>query len=699
MNKPRMSSEAVEAIERQKTLLQISRFYNPDFKRTWESITELATPVLHSDRTSIWSLTEDGSRMICEDLFICSTSEHSSGMELDSNLYPSYFNAMETSRYIDASDGENDPRTSEFTTGYLLPLNIKSLLDVPIRLDGKLSGVICFEYVGEIHTWSLEEKEFAASMADLVSAKFEALERSRTEKELASSEMRYRNILDHAMIGIFRNTLDGSIVYANDAMAAILEYESVEELCQAKAFDFYPSKEAREEMVQTMLEKKSLRNLNLLLISKKGNPKQCVINSFLEGDQIVGMIMDNTTQQTILKDLEESKVLAEASDRLKTSLLANMSHELRTPMNSILGFSELMMNDTDNEETQSYCIKIHNAGKRLMHTLKTILELADMETTRSKLDLKEVNLLKILSSILPPFQSMAREKGLYLVSKLDLDITVIADDKLIKPVIQNLIDNAIKFTDEGGVTIDTSLQSKNGTDWVLIRVKDTGIGIEPEDFDHIFQEFRQASEGYNRRYEGTGLGLTLSNKMTHLMGGEITVESELGSGSLFTIWLPVSGVNDVSNVNIVNNVNNVNNVNSVNSVSEGAIADDIPSILVVEDNEDNAELVKLYLKDGCHIDRASDSATALQMADNKQYQVVLLDINLGIGMDGLQFVEELRTRKSYIDTPIIAITGYTMDKDREKIMNTGCTHYIAKPFTKSMIVNELTKALNTTKKS
>lgn len=561
---------ALEAVERQKTLFEISRLYNTDFNKIWQIITEKASETLLADRVGIWKLTEENSKLICEDVFTRSSATHDSGSELFYDGYPAYFRALETSRYIDSSNGLTDPRTKELTDIYLVPLNIRSLLDVPVRKRGALSGVLCFEYTGRIRHWSPEKKEFAASLADLVSGKFEALER-----ELAQIE------------------------------------------------------------------------------------------------------------------LNEARKQAEESDRLKTSLLANMSHELRTPMNSILGFSELMLNDSDDPEVAFYTKKIHGAGKRLMNTLQAILELADLETTRSRLTLSDVDLMKILVQLLSPFQNMAYEKGLYFVTEFDNRINVKADENLLKLVFRNLMDNAVKFTESGGISVETAFTNKEGLDWALVQIKDTGIGIAAEDLDRIFQEFRQVSEGYNRRYEGTGLGLTLSSKMIRMMGGDITVESELGLGSIFTVWLPlvsvVSGKSETTTISTEEKKQNP----SVKVYRPPVL----PLVLVVEDNEDNAEIVKLYLKSHYRIDRAPEGITALKMAEQKKYNAILMDINLGTGMDGLRIIKELRSRNDYLNTPIIAITGYTMTSDKEKIMEAGCTHYLAKPFTKSRLVSTMSEAL------
>jgi len=312
-----------------------------------------------------------------------------------------------------------------------------------------------------------------------------------------------------------------------------------------------------------------------------------------------------------------------------------------------------------------------------------------METTRSKILFKEVDLHEVLSSVLSPFQPQASEKGLYLMTEIDTRHKAWGDENLLKLVFQNLIDNAFKFTIAGGITVETTLKKSDGENWALIRFKDTGIGIDSESFEQIFQEFRQASEGYDRRYEGTGLGLTLSNKMIQLMGGKITIESKVGLGSTFTVWLSVLSAGSKPTDKAMSQ----SQESQVLPVQETPSLQELPVVLVVEDNEDNAEIVKLFLKSKYRIDRASDRTTALKMAENKQYKAVLLDINLGIGMNGLQIVRELRSQKSYQNTPIIAITGYTMAEDRDKIMSAGCSHYIAKPFTKSIIVNVMAQAM------
>ena len=680
-----------EGMGRQKCLFEISRLFQSDFQKIWEAITEQSSAILKADRVSIWSLSLPGNLLVCEDLFIRRTRSHSREENFDCSLYPAYLRALEESRFIDAESGVTDPRTCEFSNDYLVPLGILSLLDVPVRKGGELYGVICFEYTEKFRSWSLEEKEFAASLADLLSAKLETRDRRQTEKELSSSQQRYRNMVDHALIGIFRTKPDGTILFANSALVKMVHIDRMEDLVKRNVQEFYKNPDDRKKFLELLEREQMVRNFEVDMVTNKGTGITCLINAYLEEASVVGMIMDITDQKKILKDLQESRIKAEESSRLKSSLLANMSHEFRTPMNSILGFSELLLNDSHDPDTVFYTRKIHASGRRLMNTLQAILELADLETSQENLEIREIDLTRVLSNVTTAYRAQASTRGLYLLTEFATQLTVLADEKLLKPVFENLIDNAVKFTEEGGVTIETALVETDGSFQARIQFKDTGIGIARENFDTIFEEFRQASEGFNRTYEGTGLGLTLSRKMVEMMGGRITLESESGLGSIFTVWLPAicRGIptDTPAEEKQIPELTAPGKVRVYSPVQ-------LPLVLIVEDNEDNAEIVRLYLKSLCRVDRASDGKSALKMIAKNQYQVIMMDINLGTGLDGLKIAHEIREMENYRNVPIIAITGYTMSGDRGKILQGGCTHYIAKPFNKALLTNIITEVLS-----
>jgi len=342
------------------------------------------------------------------------------------------------------------------------------MLDVPIRKGGKLSGVICFEHLERPVSWTQEEKEFAASLADLISAKFESVERLKAEKERKATEERYKNVLEYALIGIYHSTPSGQLLFVNRAMRSILEIETHDDLSSIKIEEFYKNPDNRNILLDRLEKDNVLRDFEVELKSLKNNPRTVLINAYKEDHQIVGMMMDITIQKGALKALNEALSKAEESDRLKTSLLANMNHELRTPMNAILGFSELMLSESEDPEAIFYSKKIHNAGKRLMNTLQAILELADLETSKARLIIRDIELKNILNEVIFPFLGMATEKGLYLVTEFTNKICVRADENLLRLVFRNLLDNAVKFTEEGGITIETQVKETDRSTWALI---------------------------------------------------------------------------------------------------------------------------------------------------------------------------------------------------------------------------------------
>ena len=239
------------------------------------------------------------------------------------------------------------------------------------------------------------------------------------------------------------------------------------------------------------------------------------------------------------KELLAAKEKVEQSDKLKSNILANMQHEFRTPLISIQGFSKILTEEIDNAEHRELSKYIFTSGQRLLNTLNSILFMSNFESNNISVMLSKYNLSQELQIIASPFEAAAVERNLGF--KLDLceDIFITIDPDLFSQAIKNLLDNAVKFTKNGGISITSKIVTEDSKNWVTIMIQDTGIGIKECDHKIIFEPLRQASEGLARNYDGSGLGLTLSQKMIELMNGKITLESEFNSGSTFTVWLPV----------------------------------------------------------------------------------------------------------------------------------------------------------------
>ncbi|MGC3948366.1 MAG: ATP-binding protein [Chryseolinea sp.] len=240
-------------------------------------------------------------------------------------------------------------------------------------------------------------------------------------------------------------------------------------------------------------------------------------------------------QQTV-KDLRVAKDMAEEMNRLKTNFLSNMSHEIRTPINGILGLSQVIDMETENPDIKSYVKLQQQSGQRLLNTITSILDLSRLEAKHSQLALKQIDITKLTLECIHSLASLARQKDLsFSYHPADKPLLCLADETMLYQVINNIVGNAIKFTDKGGVEVSTSALNTSA----LITVRDTGIGISEEFLPRIFNSFEQESSGRSRSHEGSGLGLSISKKYIELLGGEITVQSEKDTGSTFEIVLPL----------------------------------------------------------------------------------------------------------------------------------------------------------------
>ncbi len=397
---------------------------------------------------------------------------------------------------------------------------------------------------------------------------------------------------------------------------------------------------------------------------------------------------DITERKKTEFELIRSKEKAEEMNRLKSVFLANMSHELRTPMVGILGFSQILkdqLTGTSNVEMAELLIK---SGRRLLTTLESILEFSQLESNQVFINNVRVNVGEKVNNLVENFSDHLIEKKLSLKVELKCkELNVFVDDRLFSQALNNIIDNAIKFTLKGGVTIEIDRVLERNIIWSAVRVSDTGIGISREKQKVIFEDFRQASEGKARNFEGNGLGLTVAKKIIEMLNGYITVESELGMGSQFTIYLPAI----VSDNNAVKKILTANDNNNGKRDGNG---NHLPEILLVEDNEMNKEVVKIYLKNICQVDYAKDDKTAIQLSAQKKYKTVLMDINLGNGLSGIEVMKKIKELNGYNDIPFVAITGYAMHGDKEKLLEEGCSYYLSKPFLKKDLIELVEKLIN-----
>ena len=380
-------------------------------------------------------------------------------------------------------------------------------------------------------------------------------------------------------------------------------------------------------------------------------------------------------------ELEESNKLltvaknkAEGMDRLKTTFLTNMSHELRTPLTGINGFADFLRQKLVAPELKEMAELIFESGNRLSETLGLILDLSELESEKLYFNVQRLDLVSEIRKIIYLITKTIDTKGLYIKVITDSpSVYISTDERAIATILNNLIKNAIKFTDAGGIHIVIS----RNEDHVQVQVVDTGIGIAKSKHKIIFEEFRQASEGINRNFEGTGLGLFLTKKIVEKIGGCISVESEIGKGSTFTITLPTSNLEDA--IKDTPLPPNQQKPNPASGKTKRPVA------LLVDDDANVFLILKRYTADFIDLENIMDGKSAIKLCMQKRFDLIFMDINLQHSIDGKQVTNTIRKINGYESIPIIATTAYAMVGDKEEFLAAGCSHYMSKPFRREVI--------------
>ncbi len=383
----------------------------------------------------------------------------------------------------------------------------------------------------------------------------------------------------------------------------------------------------------------------------------------------------------IMEELEEQKIRAEESDKMKSAFLANMSHEIRTPMNGILGFAELLESaDYSSAEQSKFIGIIQKSGNRMLETINNIIDVSKLESGQEKIQIKEVNIKDMMKELLNFFSSEANDKGLKLTltdSHSTFSEPFYTDEYKLNSVLTNLIKNALKFTPEGAVKIKYAIHEKMAEFWVT----DTGIGIAQDQQFSIFEQFVRADFSHSSKFEGSGLGLSISNEYVKLLNGRIHLESELNMGSTFYVRIP-------------------NKISELGSTIENEQPFDSKQtklskykIIVAEDDEASFHYLEYILMEVTdRIIHAKDGEEAIDMA--KKYadtDIILMDLKMP-KINGFEATEEIR--KFNKNVYIIAQTAYTQESDKAKVIEVGCNAFISKPINKKKLLELISSAIN-----
>lgn len=352
-------------------------------------------------------------------------------------------------------------------------------------------------------------------------------------------------------------------------------------------------------------------------------------------------------------------------DKAKGTFLTSLSHEIRTPLSGILGMTDLLLETNLDEEQKEYVSAAKVCAESLFELLNATLQYSALAAGQFRIDESEFSLIEVLNAAQQQYVSKADGKGLTLRMSLDaaLPETVVGDAAKLRDILSHLLSNAVKFTNQGAVHMSAwREQDETGKEWLLIDVADTGIGIEPEKIREIFGLFEQGSVDMSRANAGLGLGLALAHKLCDVMKGEIRVESTPGSGSTFTVRLPLLYVDAP-----------VDSTPAPIGRAKG------PAVLAVEDNPVGLKVLRHALgRYPVDADFAADGFDALESARKRQYDVVLMDLQMP-GMDGFTAAVEMRKIPGYEHTPILALSANASDEVREKCREHGMQAYLSKP--------------------
>lgn len=513
------------------------------------------------------------------------------------------------------------------------------------------------------------------------------------EKDLSRSKELFKVVFDNTAAAITVTDKDEKIMAWNPFAEQMFEMGR-DDLFNKPIQSLYPEREWRKIRKLNIREKGVLSGIVTQVIKKDGTildvDASISILKDADGNVVgsIGILRDISKQRRTQEMLFQAKLSAEEANASKSIFLAKMSHELRTPMNAIIGMIDLTL-DTKLDEEQIDNLKVaKDAAGNLLRLINDILDLSKAEAGKISIETIEISLAEIVKSVCRGLMVLAQNKNIYLNWHVDAGVPALlmGDPVRIRQIMINLINNSIKFTHAGGVTVTVTLRARQEKECeLLFAIKDTGIGVPKDRQERIFEVFSQADEKTARRYGGTGLGLAISKKLSEMMGGRVWVESEEGKGStfFFIVRLPVSD-------NVIKQA-----VITGDASATGVSPDGIGRIriLLAEDNLVNQKIaVRMLEKRGWDVTAVGTGRAAVDELGKARYDIILMDDQMP-EMSGVEATAVIRMeeKQTGVHVPIMAMTANAMSGDREKYLACGMDGYVSKPIDREVLFNEIIK--------
>lgn len=515
-------------------------------------------------------------------------------------------------------------------------------------------------------------------------------ERQATEQALDMA----RRVLDMTSDAIFWADEQGRFIYVNDAACRALGYSS-DELRKMSVADVDCTHDATlfDGFVQAMRREKVM-TFESRHRRKDGSsfPVEMVVNLLTYGGQtyLCGFARDISLRRQAEETLLQAKEAAEATTRAKNQFLANISHEVRTPLTGIMGMSQLLHLTPLSDEQREYLYNLDTSSQSLLVIINDLLDLTRIEAGRIQLEQDAFQPAQIAAEVVRVHEPVAQRKGITLVLELaaELPCQLRGVPQRIKQILHNLVGNAVKFTDQGRVTLTIAPERQEGeTFWLSCRVTDTGIGMTEETLARLFSPFSQGDNSIARRYGGTGLGLAICRRLTELMGGTVTVQSTLGSGSCFQVQLPLQ-------------LDSSQSLAPPQPAANTAGWDGKPlQILLAEDQAvSRVFATRLLERLGHTVVAVEDGAAALDAWRQQPFNIILMDVQMP-GMDGLAATQAIRSQEQQRQSQriaIIALTAHALTGDREQLLAAGFDGYVPKPIDLTLLLAEINRLLGGT---